>query len=167
MKFGSVKILIPFLESEKQVINTFDDIRWSVFGLVTPFLEEIISEKIVVLSSTFVTSKWMSWSVNFLTYVIRPCVHGFRGDDFRKDYSRLAMMCAAFPSAPVLALTATASYKDISIIKESLNLKKPLEVIASPNRANLFYEKVFREGEDIDFIVKTLEPIAAELKEKK
>ena len=57
MKFGSVKILIPFLESEKQVINTFDDIRWSVFGLLTPFLEEIISEKIVVLSSTFVTSK--------------------------------------------------------------------------------------------------------------
>ena len=77
------------------------------------------------------------------------------------------MMCAAFPSAPVLALTATASYKDISIIKESLNLKKPLEVIASPNRANLFYKKVFCEGEDIDFFVKTLEPIAAKLKEKK
>lgn len=57
------------------------------------------------------------------------------------------MMCAAFSSAPVLALTATASYKDISIIKESLNLKKKtLEVIASPNRANLFYEKVFCEN---------------------
>lgn len=77
------------------------------------------------------------------------------------------MMCGAFPSAPVLALTATASCKDISIIKESLNLKKPLEVIASPNRANLFYENVFREGEDIDFFVKTLDPIAAELKGKK
>ncbi|XP_015774962.1 PREDICTED: probable Werner syndrome ATP-dependent helicase homolog 1 [Acropora digitifera] len=48
-----------------------------------------------------------------------------------------------------------------------MNLKKPLEVIASPNRENLFYENVFREGEDIDFFVKTLEPIAAELKEKK
>ena len=39
-----------------------------------------------------------------------------------------------------------------------------MEVIASPNRAILFYEKVFREGEDIDFFVKNLEPIAAELK---
>ena len=76
------------------------------------------------------------------------------------------MMCAAFPSAPVLALTATASYKDISVIKESLNLKQPLEVIASPNRAKLFYEKVFRGGEDIDFFVKMLEPIAAKLKGK-
>ena len=53
------------------------------------------------------------------------------------------MICAAFPSAPVLALTTTASYKDVSIIKESLNLKKPLEVIASPNRTNLFYKKDF------------------------
>jgi len=59
-----------------------------------------------------------------------------RGDDFRKDYSRLATLCATFPSVPVVALTATASKNDVAAIKESLNLKIPLEIIANPNRQN-------------------------------
>ena len=89
-----------------------------------------------------------------------------RGDDFRKDYSNLAMLCATFPSVPVVALTATASKKDVSAIKESLNLKSPLEIIANPNRSNIFYEKVFRQGEDVDFMKETLKPIVTQLKEK-
>ena len=40
------------------------------------------------------------------------------------------MLCANIPSVPVLALTATASKSDVAQIKESLNLKNPLEVIA-------------------------------------
>ena len=87
-------------------------------------------------------------------------------DDFRKDHSRLAMLCATFPSVLVVALTATASKKDVSAIKESLNLKSPLEVIANPNRSNIFYEKVFRQGDDVDFIVETPKPIVTQLKEK-
>lgn len=47
----------------------------------------------------------------------------FRGDDFRTDYANLAMLCATFPNVPVVALTATASKKDIEVIKQSLNLK--------------------------------------------
>ena len=76
------------------------------------------------------------------------------------------MLCATFPSVPVVALTATASKKDVSVIKESLNLKSPLEVIANPNRSNIFYEKVFRQGDDVDFMVETLKPIVTQLKEK-
>lgn len=51
----------------------------------------------------------------------------------------------------VVALTATASRKDVKAIKESLNLRNPLEVIGDPNRPNTFYEKVFRKDDDIDF----------------
>ena len=68
----------------------------------------------------------------------------FRGDDFRKDYANLAMLCATFPTVPVVALTATASKRDVTAIKESLNLKNPLEVIENPNCPNIFYKKVFR-----------------------
>jgi superfamily II DNA helicase RecQ len=46
----------------------------------------------------------------------------YRGDDFRKDYSHLGMLCAAFPNVPVLALTATANIVDRKHIKESLCL---------------------------------------------
>lgn len=75
------------------------------------------------------------------------------------------MLCATFPSVPVVALTATASKNDVAAIKQSLNLKTPLEVIANPNRQNIYYEKVFRQGEDVDFFDGLLKPIANQLKE--
>ena len=77
------------------------------------------------------------------------------------------MLCATFPNVPVVALTATASKKDIEVIKQSLNLKNPLEVIGNPNRPNIFYRKVFRKGIDVEFFEKLLEPIALDLKGKK
>lgn len=91
----------------------------------------------------------------------------FRGDDFGKDYANLAMLCATFPTVPVAALTATASKRDVTAIKESLNLKNPLEVIKNPNCPNIFYKKVFRKGDDVDFFEEILKPIALGLKEKK
>ena len=77
------------------------------------------------------------------------------------------MLCATFPTVPVVALTATANKKDVSAIKQSLNLKNPLEVIGNPNRPNIFYKKVLHKGDDVDFFEKLLEPMAHELKEKK
>ena len=77
------------------------------------------------------------------------------------------MLCATFPLVPVVALTATASRSDVAFIKQSLNLKTPFEIIANPNRRNIFYEKVFRKGEDVDFFVQLLKPIVDELKDKK
>ncbi|CAH3177909.1 unnamed protein product, partial [Porites evermanni] len=68
---------------------------------------------------------------------------------------------------PVVALTATASKADVKAIKDSLDMKKPLEVIGDPNRANIFYEKVFRKGDDVDFFEELLKPMASELKEVK
>ena len=68
---------------------------------------------------------------------------------------------------PVVALTATASREDVKAIKESLNLKNPLEVIGDPNRPNIFYEKVFRKDEDVDSFEKLLMPMACELKQQR
>ena len=76
------------------------------------------------------------------------------------------MLCATFPSVPVLALTATASKSDVTQIKESLNLKNPLEVIATSNRRNIYYDKVLREGEDEDLFVELLSLIVEPLGEK-
>ncbi|XP_067032975.1 putative ATP-dependent DNA helicase Q1 [Acropora muricata] len=89
------------------------------------------------------------------------------GDDFRKDYANLAMLCATFPTVPVVALTATASKRDVTEIKVSLNLKNPLEIVGNPNQPNIFYKKVFRRGDDVDFFDELLNPIAIGLKEKK
>ena len=93
-----------------------------------------------------------------MTIYFFPVYH--RGDDFRQDYSRLAMLCATFPGVTVVALTATASKKDIMAIKESLNLKNPLEIIGNPNRPNIMYKKAFCKGDDVDFYEDLLKPIA-------
>lgn len=77
------------------------------------------------------------------------------------------MLCATFPTVPVVALTATASKRDVTEIKVSLNLKNPLEIVGNPNRPNIFYKKVFRRGDDVDFFDELLNPIAIGLKEKK
>ena len=87
----------------------------------------------------------------------------FRGSDFRQDYSRLNMLCALFPNVPVLALTATANKQDIKQIKDSLCLQECIDVIANPDRKNIFYAKHFRKGQDIDNIEEILKPIAQNL----
>ena len=79
----------------------------------------------------------------------------------------MAVLCATFAQVPVVALTATASKEDVKGIKESLNLKNPLEVIGDPNRPNIFYEKLFRKGNDIDFFEELLKPMVCELKEER
>ena len=77
------------------------------------------------------------------------------------------MLCATFPGVPVVALTATASKKDIMAIKESLNLKNPLEIIGNPNRPNIMYKKAFCKGDDVDFYEDLLKPMANDLKQAK
>jgi superfamily II DNA helicase RecQ len=90
-----------------------------------------------------------------------------RGFDFRKDYSNLAMLCATFPTSPVVALTATASKADIVAIKESLNLRSPVEITVNPDRPNIFYKKIFRKGKDLELFEELLHNIATELKKNK
>jgi ATP-dependent DNA helicase RecQ len=73
------------------------------------------------------------------------------------------MLCAVFPNIPVLALTATANKVDRKYIKDSLGLKKCCEVTANPDRKNIFLEKYFRDGPDMDATEGILKPIAQNL----
>ena len=77
------------------------------------------------------------------------------------------MLCATFPGVPVVALTATACKEDIIAIKESLNLKNPLEIIGNPNRPNIMYKKLFRKGDDVDFYEELLKPMTNDIKQCK
>ncbi len=94
------------------------------------------------------------------------CV-SYRGSDFRTDYGKLGVLCAIFPDVPVLAMTATANHKDMECIKDSLGLKKCKYVIGKPDRKNIFYDKVFRCGQDIDSIEGILRPIVKGLLKEK
>jgi hypothetical protein len=73
------------------------------------------------------------------------------------------MLCASYSNAPVLTLTATANKMDRKYVKESLGLKNCAELVANPDRRNIFYEKCFRKGQDIDSIENICRPIANDL----
>ncbi|MEO6723479.1 MAG: DNA helicase RecQ [Ferruginibacter sp.] len=63
------------------------------------------------------------------------------GHDFRPEYRRLReMMEMICPTAPMIALTATATPKVQSDILRNLGLRNPQVFISSFNRPNLYYE---------------------------
>ena len=77
------------------------------------------------------------------------------------------MLGAFFPNAVMIALTATANGIDRVKIKHSLIMKNPVEVIASPNRSNIFYSKVLRENDELTSYENILRPIAERLMDLK
>ena len=64
-------------------------------------------------------------------------------------------------------MTATATRADMNRITDSLGLKNCKYIIGNPDRKNIFYQKVFRHGQDFDAIQSILMPIAKGLLEEK
>ena len=71
------------------------------------------------------------------------------GHDFRPEYSRIRPIINMIGSAPIIALTATATQKVREDIKKILGMPDALEFKSSFNRPNLYYE-VRRKTNDID-----------------
>ena len=69
----------------------------------------------------------------------------FRGEEFRKDFKDLSAVRAFFPTAPIMALKATAPPQLLTNLKHSLSLKTDCKVIAAnPNRSNIYLDKKLR-----------------------
>lgn len=71
------------------------------------------------------------------------------GHDFRPEYRRIRPIINDIGSAPVIALTATATEKVRTDIKRNLGISDAKEFMSSFNRPNLYYE-VRSKGNDID-----------------
>lgn len=90
------------------------------------------------------------------------------GHEFRPDYSKLCRLASLFPSAPILALTATAPKKTRDLLIESLHMRTPLIVIGNLNRENIFLHKDKRKPAKTGStgFEELLRPIANELKKQ-
>ena len=60
------------------------------------------------------------------------------GSEFCPDFGKLAQLGSLFPSAPILALTATAPKKLIEHLKNKLQVKNPIVLIGNLDRSNIF-----------------------------
>ncbi len=78
------------------------------------------------------------WNVTRFAIDEAHCISEW-GHDFRPDYRRLAGLRRAFPSVPLLALTATATDRVRRDIVASLGLREPRCYVASFDRPNLAY----------------------------
>lgn len=106
------------------------------------------------------------------------------GHDFRPDYLALSTLTEYFPDVPIAAFTATTTLDVAADIIACLQLRNPLQVRASFNRPNLFYQVIVKHEvrEQLLYFVrqhkgesgiiycatrKRVEEIAAFLQEKK
>ena len=92
----------------------------------------------------------------------------FRVHNFREDYSKLGTLSLVFPTARIVAMTATVTKEYQTTIIQSLNMKDPKCVTANPDRANIFYEVLQRPSylkqSKVHQFEEMLSPIADELK---
>jgi len=79
------------------------------------------------------------------------------GHDFRPEYRKIKNLRAQFPHAVYLAVTATATKPVQEDICTNLGLKNPVQLQASFNRVNLFYEVIEKNratDQVLDFLEK-------------
>jgi ATP-dependent DNA helicase RecQ len=79
--------------------------------------------------------------INLLAIDEAHCISEW-GHDFRPEYRQLANLRAAFPEAPMMALTATATERVRGDILQQLQLRNPRCYVASFNRPNLTYRVI-------------------------
>jgi len=81
-------------------------------------------------------------NISFVAVDEAHCISEW-GHDFRPEYRKLRDMITEInPNLPIIALTATATPKVQDDIVKNLELKNPTTIVASFNRANLYYEVV-------------------------
>jgi ATP-dependent DNA helicase RecQ len=85
------------------------------------------------------------WNVNLLAVDEAHCISEW-GHDFRPEYRKLAGLRDAFPTTPILALTATATEHVREDIVRILRLNDARRYVASFNRPNLMYRVVPKQN---------------------
>ncbi|KAJ0970926.1 hypothetical protein J5N97_018885 [Dioscorea zingiberensis] len=118
------------------------------------FIYKVLDRGEGELKVLYVTPEKISKSKRFMSK-LEKCYRGGRlslisideahccsqwGHDFRPDYKNLGILKIQFPNVPLIALTATATYKVQADLKEMLHIPKCIKFVSTVNRPNLFYK---------------------------
>ncbi len=74
----------------------------------------------------------------------------FRGNDFRPEYKKIAILRSVFAGVPTLGLSATVNSKVLDDIKALIHIQHAQIVAVLPDRPNIFLNVVKKPSYDID-----------------
>jgi ATP-dependent DNA helicase RecQ len=143
---GVPAVMLNSSLSPHEYQKNMDEVRDGSAKLLYLAPETLFTERIFTLLSRV--------RLGLLTIDEAHCISEW-GHDFRPEYRQLAEVRQRFPNATCLALTATATERVRSDIKNSLNFEASNTFIASFNRKNLFIEVAPKRdayGQTLDFL---------------
>lgn len=133
---GIKAMVIPSGTSQDDIITLFDNIRFGKYKFLYVSPER--------LQSKFIQDKILQLEVSLIAIDEAHCISEW-GHDFRPSYQKIAILKELHPTAPIIALTATATPKVLKDISNTLNLETPSIFKKSFHRNNLAYQIYFTE----------------------
>ena len=117
--------------SKSEIVTVKNDLRAQRTKLLYVAPESLIKDSLIDLLQNI--------NISFYAIDEAHCISEW-GHDFRPEYRKLRQIFNKIKSAPIIALTATATPKVRNDIKKSLEIDDAKLFIDSFNRQNLYYE---------------------------
>ena len=139
--------------TQEELITLFDNIRFAKYKFLYLSPER--------LQSSFIQEKIAQLTINLIAIDEAHCISEW-GHDFRPSYRNIKVLRELKPSAPIIALTATATKEVLNDIASSLEIENAIVYKKSFYRDNLAYQVFIIEdklGRLLQICKKTKAPI--------
>lgn len=152
-KSGLTLVVSPLISLMQDQVKKLQDMGIAVRAIYSPMshkeMEVVINNcfnhrvKLLYVSPERATSSYFlancrDLPINLIAIDEAHCISKW-GYDFRPSYLKLHKLKDLLPQVPILALTATATLADCTIIQEALHFKKENIIQTSFKRDNLIY----------------------------
>ena len=131
--------------SQDEIVTMFDNLKYGKYKFLYLSPER--------LSSEFIQEKIQQVPVGLIAVDEAHCISEW-GHDFRPSYRNISVLRTLHPSAPVIALTASATSEVLKDISQNLTLKNELLFKESLQRESLSYQ--IYQTEDTHFALQQL-----------
>ncbi len=151
--FGIASSMISSMQNAGQITQTMRECQSGALKLLYVAPERLKSEAFIGFLQ--------SLSINFFVVDEAHCVSEW-GHEFREDYRQLFRLKQYFPTTPIAAFTATATYLVEKDILSQLRLFAPVVLRGSVSRENLTIKAQYRNANGREQLLEFLDTFVGE-----